>query len=255
MHFSIHQKKALHPFNVLIFVLSLYVIIVLLLEAFIRFTPETIQLLRDIDYGICFMFFIDFLVRYFSAPNKMHYMRWGWIDLISSIPVFSIFQAARVFRIVQLLRVLRAFRSIDMVAHYYFRNKVQGAFTSVGIIAVLMVIFCAIGILNVERDAPGSNIRTAEDALWWAYVTITTVGYGDKYPVTSEGRIIAVALITVGVGLFGTFTAFVASWFVEKREEEEEKKNEEKKIEEKKEEEKKEAARKKKGIEEHKSIH
>jgi voltage-gated potassium channel len=107
----------------------------------------------------------------------------------------------------------------------------------------------------VERDAPGSNIRTAEDALWWAYVTITTVGYGDKYPVTSEGRIIAVALITVGVGLFGTFTAFVASWFVEKREEEEEKKNEEKKIEEKKEEEKKEAARKKKGIEEHKSIH
>ena len=71
----------------------------------------------------------------------------------------------------------------------------------------------AIGILQVEKD-PNSNIKTAEDALWWAYVTITTVGYGDKYPVTTEGRLIAVVLMTGGVGLFGTFTAYIASWFV-----------------------------------------
>jgi voltage-gated potassium channel len=62
--------------------------------------------------------------------------------------------------------------------------------------------------------------QTAEDALWWAYVTITTVGYGDKFPVTSEGRLIAGFLMTAGVGLFGTFTGFVASWFVEGREDE-----------------------------------
>lgn len=73
-----------------------------------------------------------------------------------------------------------------------------------------MVIFSAIAILQVERD-PNSNIKTAEDALWWSYVT-TTVGYGDRYPVTTEGRLIASVLMTAGVGLFGTFTAYIASF-------------------------------------------
>ena len=221
MHFSLKQKQALHPFNILIFVLSIYVIFALLIDAFVKLSPETSQLLRDIDHSICVIFFIDFLTRFFTAKNKAHYMRWGWIDLISSIPVFDFFLVARLFRVVQLRRVLRAFRSMRMILKYYFKDKVKSAFTSVGIIAILMVIFSAITVLDVEKNAPNSNIKTAEDALWWAYVTITTVGYGDKYPVTTVGRIIAVGLITVGMGLFGTFTAYIASWFVEKREEEE----------------------------------
>ena len=75
--------------------------------------------------------------------------------------------------------------------------------------------------LQVEKDVPGAKIKNAEDALWWAYVTITTVGYGDLYPVTTEGRLIAAVLMTIGVGLFGTFTAYVASWFVSKKIDEE----------------------------------
>jgi len=221
MHITINQKQALHPFNLIVFVLSIYVIGALLADAFFQLSPELSKLLREIDYGICVVFFIDFLVRLFTAKNKLHYMKWGWLDLISSIPVFDIFLVGRAFRIFQLLRVLRAFRSIRMLINYYFKNKVRGAFTSASIVGVLMIIFSAIAILEIERDAPGGNIKTAEDALWWAYVTITTVGYGDKFPVTSEGRILAAALITVGVGLFGTFTAYVASWFVEKREEDE----------------------------------
>jgi voltage-gated potassium channel len=80
----------------------------------------------------------------------------------------------------------------------------------------MMVIFSSVAILQVEDD-PTGNIKTAEDALWWSYVTITTVGYGDKYLVTSEGRLIAAFLMTAGVGLSGTFTGYVASWFVEER--------------------------------------
>ena len=76
-----------------------------------------------------------------------------------------------------------------------------------------MIIFSSIAILQVET-APTSNIKTAEDAIWWAYTTITTVGYGDRFPVTTEGRFIATLLMTVGVGLFGTFTAYLASWFI-----------------------------------------
>lgn len=88
----------------------------------------------------------------------------------------------------------------------------------VSVIAVLMVIFSSIAILQVETDI-NSNIKTAEDAIWWSYVTITTVGYGDKFPVTTEGRLIAAILMTAGVGLFGTFTGFVASWFVSENKE------------------------------------
>ena len=73
--------------------------------------------------------------------------------------------------------------------------------------------FCSIAVLHFETD-PESNIRTAEDALWWAFATITTVGYGDCYPVTWEGRLIATILMCAGVGLFGTFSAFLAAWFI-----------------------------------------
>jgi voltage-gated potassium channel len=121
--------------------------------------------------------------------------------------------------------VLRAFRSARHIAQHVFRKKTQGVFTTVSLIAVLMVIFSAIAILQVETD-PNSNIKTAEDALWWAYVTITTVGYGDKYPVTTEGRIIAAFLMTTGVGLFGTFTGLLASWFVAEKKQEKQNENE-----------------------------
>ena len=89
------------------------------------------------------------------------------------------------------------------------------------IVAIMLVLFSSIAILEVE-NAPNSNIKTAEDALWWAYVTITTVGYGDLYPVTTKGRLIALVLMTAGVGLFGVFTGYLASWFVEPAKTEEE---------------------------------
>lgn len=220
MHLTKEQKQALHPINIVVFFLSLYVIVALIVDTFFPLSEEMSTLLHEIDYIICFIFFIDFLHRLFTAKSKWEYMRWGWIDLISSIPM-NFFLAGRLFRIFQLIRVLRAIRSIKYLSHYFLRNKIKSAFTSAAILAFLTIVFSAIGILQVERDAPGAKIVNAEDALWWAYVTITTVGYGDLYPVTTEGRMIAAVLMTVGVGLFGTFTAYVASWFVAKKVEEE----------------------------------
>ena len=206
-------KNKLGLLNLLVVVLSIYVLGALTIDTIYVLPPETSTLLNYIDNTICAFFFLEFCVRFYQAENKWVFMRWGWIDLISSIPMVDFLRAGRVLRLIRLLRLIRAFRSIHQLLHHIFRNKAQGAFTSVSILAVLLIIFSAIGILQVEKD-PNSNIKTAEDALWWAYVTITTVGYGDKYPVTTEGRLIAVVLMTGGVGLFGTFTAYVASWFV-----------------------------------------
>mgnify|MGYP000966847793 CR=1 FL=1 len=204
-------------FNIIIMVLTIYVLGALLLETIFVLPPETSKLLRFIDNVICLLFFVDFTVRFYKAENKLKFMRWGWIDLISSIPMINYFRAGRLLRLIRLFRIVRAFRSSRMLLHHIFKNKAKGTFTTVSIFAVMLIIFSSIAILQVENTKEG-NIKTAEDALWWAYVTITTVGYGDKFPVTTEGRIIAVVLMTAGVGLFGTFTAYASSLFVEERE-------------------------------------
>ena len=140
-------------------------------------------------------------------------MRWGWIDLVASIPMVDAFRIGRLFRFIRILRIIKAFKSLKEFMDSFFLNRAQGTLNSAMIVATLMILFASITILQVEND-PESNILTAGDALWWAFVTITTVGYGDFYPVTLEGRLIAMVLMTTGVGLFGTFTAYVASWFV-----------------------------------------
>jgi voltage-gated potassium channel len=196
----------------------------LLVDTFVQLPPETRRVLQLLDYGICVVFFIDFLHQLITAKNKWQYLKWGWIDLVSSIPMADFLQAGRLVRIMRIIRILRAFRSISHVLKYIFANRIRGTFTSVSVVAIGMVIFSAIAILQVETE-PESNIRTAEDSIWWAYVTITTVGYGDRFPVTTLGRMIAAALMTIGVGLFGTFTAWVASWFVEEKDEQRDNKN------------------------------
>lgn len=206
--------------NLIVIVLSIYVLIILLIDTFFKLPIETARLLIYIDTAICIFFFFEFSIRFYRAKSKLRFMRWGWIDLVSSIPMLDFVRVGRLLRLIRLLRIIRAFRSTNQLVNHIFKNKAQGTFTSVAVLAVLLIIFSSIAILQVEND-PNSNIKSAEDAIWWAYVTITTVGYGDKFPVTTEGRIIAAILMTGGVGLFGTFTAFVASWFVTERKTEE----------------------------------
>lgn len=217
-----HHKHKFGFLNTAVLVLSIYVLCALIIDTTLKLPEETSRLLNYIDIGICVFFFFEFCVRFSHAEDKWKFMRWGWIDLISSIPMIDFLRFGRVFRLIRLLRILRAFRTTKEFVNYIFQNKSQGAFTSATILAILLIIFSSIAILQVETS-PESNIKTAEDAIWWSYVTITTVGYGDKYPVTTEGRIIAMFLMTAGVGLFGTFTAYIASIFVSDNNKEENK--------------------------------
>lgn len=199
--------------NLLILVLSVYVLAALFIDTVFNIDEETSQLLQLIDFAICMVFLVDFGIQFYRAESKLEYMKWGWIDLLASIPMVDAFRVGRLFRMIRILRIFKAFKSLKEFIDTFYSDKVQGTMNSATLIAVLMLIFSSITILQVETD-PDSNIRSAGDALWWSYVTITTVGYRDLYPVTLEGRLVAVALMTTGVGLFGTLTAFVASWFV-----------------------------------------
>lgn len=207
------MKERVTPFQLFILVLSIYVITAMAINMLVTLPPELSRLFQYMDYIVCLFFFIDFCQRFLRAESKLAYMRWGWIDLLACIPA-GFFQGARMFRVVQVLRLLRAIKSMEMIWQLLFRNRAEGVFASAATATVLLVAFGAITMLMVESPNPESPINTAEEALWWAIVTVTTVGYGDYYPITTLGRVVAVLLMIGGVGLFGSFAAYISSIFI-----------------------------------------
>lgn len=197
--------------EILVLVLSIFSIFALAAELLLPLGPDETALLARLDWAVCAVFLFDFGVHLWRAPNRLAYLRWGWIDLLSSIPAVEWLRWGRIFRVVRILRALRSFHEI---AEHFALAPAKGTFGIVSILTVLVAIFSALAMLNVERGAPGANIHSADDALWWAFVTLTTIGYGDHYPVTGAGRMIAVILVICGLSIFGTFTALVASFFV-----------------------------------------
>ena len=206
-------QKRLTGQQLLMLVLSFYVLIALFVGTVFKLSPPVASLLQKLDTIICFIFLGDFFYNLYRAENKRAFLKWGWIDFISSIPMLDMFRWGRVVRIVRIFRILRGVRSMKFILGALFENRARGTFGTVLLVTLMLVIFSSIAILNVET-VPEANIKTDGDALWWAASTITTAGYGDKYPVTPEGRIIGVILMTAGVGFFGTLTAYIASVFL-----------------------------------------
>ena len=202
------------PYEVFMLVLSIYALAVLTAETLLTLDEQTRAVLGFSDTAVCVLFFADFLHSLAKAPDRTGYMlRWGWLDLISSMPTVGVLRLGRIARVVRVIRVLRGVRATKSVAAFVIRRRAQGAFLAVAMISMLLVVFSSLAILQFETDSH-ANIRTAADALWWAFTTVTTVGYGDRYPVSGEGRLLAAVLMTAGVGLFGTFSGFVAAWFL-----------------------------------------
>ncbi len=160
------------------------------------------------------VFLIDFTFRLFTAESKTHYFfrNFGWADLLASLP-FQQVKVLRVFRLVRVFRLLRAY-GVANVARGLLRDRAGSALLTLLLMGILVLEFGSLEILHVEQHAPGANITTASDALWYTIVTISTVGYGDRYPVTNEGRIVGSLIILVGVGIFGTFTGYLANLFL-----------------------------------------
>jgi voltage-gated potassium channel len=201
-------------YQLFMLVLCVGTIIALAAEATLKLEQETQLVLQYADYGVCALFFVDFFLSLRRAPNRWHYFRtWGWLDLVSSIPAFHLARWGRAARLVRIVRVLRSVRAARILGQLVLTRKAESAFLAVSLVAMLLIVIASLSILQFE-NADNSNIRTAEDALWWAMTTVTTVGYGDRYPVTAEGRAVAVVLMCAGVGLFGTFSGFLAAWLM-----------------------------------------
>jgi voltage-gated potassium channel len=218
-------KPPVTIWQIVLLFLCIYVLGALFVATVFRLPPETAALLNRIDNFVCLVFIGDFIFNVIAAKSKLEYLKWGWVDLISSIPNIQILRWGRFARVIRILRILRGVRSTRLILKFLFANRAKGTFASVVMISFVLIVFSSIAMLNCETS-PNSNIKSASDALWWSFVTITTVGYGDFYPTTLLGRIIAAVLMTAGVGLFGTFTAYVASFFLMQEEKAEEKRDE-----------------------------
>jgi len=172
------------------------------------------ELLEYADLAVCVVFLIDFAVTFAYSPNKLRYLAtWGWLDALSAIPAIDVARWGRAARIFRVLRVLRAFRATRVVAALAIQYRARNAFLAAALLLMLTVFTCSVGVLHFEGDA-GGNIRTAPDALWWAVATVTTVGYGDFYPVTWEGRLIAAMLMITGVGVFSAIAGAMSTVFL-----------------------------------------
>lgn len=202
-------------YQIFILVLSLLAIGLLAISVVIPEGHAAHAFLEYADLMVCMLFLIDFVVSLVKADDQWRYFAtWGWLDLVSSIPMLPAARLGRVARIFRVFRVIRGIRATRLVASLVLRHRAENTFLAAALVGILLTITCSAAMLHFERHVEDGNIKTAEDAVWWSLATITTVGYGDRFPVTIEGRCLAVVLMFAGVGLFGTFSAFLASWFI-----------------------------------------
>lgn len=207
-------------YQLLMLVLCVFSLGIIVLDGVFRRDPEIVKVLDYADNAVCVVFLADFVVSLARAPRKWRYLAtWGWLDLLSSVPALDVARWGRIARIVRLARVFRALRASRDLSVLLLRHGGRSMALAAALLALFLIVGSSVAILRFET-LQSSNIQTAGDAVWWAFTTITTVGYGDRYPVTAEGRLIAMILMTAGVGLFGAFSASLAAWFLAPEDEE-----------------------------------
>jgi len=201
-------------YQIVILILSFIVLGMLVADAAFNLPPEISGVLRKLDTLVCIVFLVDVCVRFYRAKSKLAFLKWGWIDVIASIPNLPVLRWGRLVRVLRIIRLIRALRATHKITALVLKSKFQAGVASVVLTSILLVIFAALGILICEQPDPQANIKTADDAMSWGVATITTVGSADKYPVTTEGRFLAMVVMISGMGLFGGLGGLAASFFI-----------------------------------------
>lgn len=180
--------------------------------------PEAFALydaLYVLDDAICGVFFLDFALRFRRSGDRLTFLRRNWLDLLGAIPLVG---PLRMVRLVRVFRIVRLWRAARGARHLLGRDieVLGGSIGSVAVTTVVVWVASATVFYLVEHETnPGMHAYV--DALWWAMTTLSTVGYGDLYPVTPAGRLIAMVTMVLGVGVLGTLAASLATALLELR--------------------------------------
>ena len=187
--------------------------VVFVVIGFLEDEPGSPAILATVDGALTLVFALEFGSRLVSSRERGRYLRGHWIDAVAIVPAF---RGARVLRLLRLLRLVRAFAGVfrfvsqmDRLAHHRGLAWLVSAWLGV-------MVICSIALYTAENGV-NAAVSSPLDALWWGVVTLTTVGYGDVYPVTPEGRLAAAVLMLLGIGLFSGITASVTSFLISSR--------------------------------------
>lgn len=212
--------------EIAISILAVASIFVILLTEFLAVSDEVAVLIYLVDAVIVAILSADFYIRAKRSDGPARYVLKNWYELLALIPAFlfaflvsepilgATLRSLRVIRIFRLAVLLpRVIRAFNFVATLLVESKLLYLM----IVSAITVTVGAFTIYALEADLIDSKITTFSDAMWWALATVTTVGYGDVVPVTTEGRIVGVVLMVAGIAIFGIFISSVGAILVETR--------------------------------------
>ena len=213
-------RKRSNAYNIFILVLTVLSLVVMLC-LLLPLSEQTLTLLRVYDNLICVIFLIDFFLNLKNAKKKSDYFirERGWLDLLGSMPALGIsrygglFRLARLSRLARIMRLLRGEEKKALVKDVLTNRSQYAAFITI-LLALIVLTVSSTLVLQFESKSPDAHITTGWDAFWYSVVTITTVGYGDYYPVTFWGRVTGMFIMFAGVGIIGALASILASVLV-----------------------------------------
>lgn len=202
-------------YQIALLILSIYVLVALVAESFFTKDEEVKLVLQAIDFSICIIFLADFFYNLYSSENKLKYLKWGWIDLISSIPALDPFRWGRLARIIRILRVFRAAKSFKILYNSILKSRYQSLTLIILLISFIAFSVSATLILEFERSYP-SGISTSKEALWWALLNILNAKVSITQAQSPGGELVTIVLNKVGLLIFAYFNAMIVAWLIQR---------------------------------------
>ncbi|UIP29550.1 potassium channel family protein [Photobacterium sp. TLY01] len=202
-------KHELNPMSLVALVLSFVSLALVTSLFFIPRNDRVYTLFITIDTMICLFFWLQLTADLLRSENKKAFLKTHWPDYLASIPII---EPLRFMRLVQIFRVIRLIRSGQQLLRHILDYRREATIATILLLLTVLVTVGSSLILIIESKDPNANIQSADEAIWWVFVTISTVGYGDHYPVTTLGKILATVIITCGVGLFGMVAGLISSF-------------------------------------------
>jgi voltage-gated potassium channel len=219
LRFAEHPESI--PYELFIAVITAISMVVTVL-IFLPSVQQVQAILEACDTILCVIFLLDVgrsaaraptIPSYFLGSSPGRSIPFGLIELAGSIPGLYLLRFLRLVRLIHVREVVGRKRLPQLVAEF-FRLRAETAAYVIIVVALLVLLIGSSLVVSFEAPFPGSNIKTGGEAIWWAFVTVATVGYGDFYPVSPQGRFVGVVMMATGIGIFGVLTSYLAKSFL-----------------------------------------